>query len=87
MSMDYIRRTYGVPAKRGMRVEYMSGRDLELMEGTIVGSRGARLRIRLDGAKVTGIYHPTYNLVYRTDAGDFVPKGGEQVSFAREEAA
>jgi hypothetical protein len=67
--MEYIRRTYGVPAKRGMRVEYMSGRDYELMQGVIVGSKGARLRIRLDGDRCSGIYHPTYNLVYFAPTG------------------
>lgn len=67
--MDYIRRMYGVPAKRDMRVEYMSGRDYELMDGTIVGSSGARLRIRLDGNRHTTLHHPTYNLVYITPQG------------------
>lgn len=67
--MAYIRQTYGVPAKRGMRVEYMSGRDYELMQGVIVGSRGAHLRIRLDGARHSGLFHPTYNLVYFTPEG------------------
>ncbi|QQP96461.1 hypothetical protein [Lysobacter enzymogenes] len=67
--MAYIRLTYGVPAKRGMRVEYMSGRDLELMEGVIVGSKGQHLRIRLDGNRHSGFFHPTYNLVYITPEG------------------
>ncbi len=41
--MDYIRRFYGVPAKRGRRVRFKG------VPGTITGSCNARLRIRLDG--------------------------------------
>lgn len=81
--MEYIRRTYGVPAKRGMRIEYMSGRDYELMDGTIVGSKGGYLRIRLDGNRHSGLFHPTYNLVY------FTPNGrhstGDQSFYTNEE--
>ena len=66
MSLDYIRRAYRVPAKRGARVEYLAS-DGELMEGTITGSKGARLRVRLDGAKQSFIFHPTYALKYLPD--------------------
>ena len=60
MSMDYIRTTYGVPAKRGGRIEHTyNGRF-----GTITGSRGARLRIKLDGDNHSGSYHPTWELRY-----------------------
>lgn len=62
MSMQYIRDTYRVPAKRGGRVEF-SGSALPIM-GTITGSNGARLRIRLDGATVSLNYHPTWKLKY-----------------------
>lgn len=34
MSLDYIRKTYNVPAKRGGKVEYLAG-DGELIEATI----------------------------------------------------
>ena len=49
MGMDYIRADYGVPAKRGARVKYTGGVDAAL--GTITGSLGHYLRIRLDGSK------------------------------------
>jgi hypothetical protein len=62
MSMEFIRRTYGVPAKRGGRVEYGGGRRPEL--GTICGSKGAHLRIRLDGLKYSMQFHPTWRLRY-----------------------
>lgn len=60
--MAYIRRAYSVPAKRGARVEYRGETSPEI--GTITGSEGARLRIRMDGHKHTGIYHPTWEMRY-----------------------
>lgn len=62
MSMDYIRKTYNVPAKRGGRVEYTHPKPARM--GTIIGADGARLRIRLDGEKFVGRYHPTWELRY-----------------------
>lgn len=57
--MDYIRRFYGVPAKRGRRVRFKG------VPGTITGSCNARLRIRLDGDKRSGVYHPTWEIEYQ----------------------
>lgn len=62
MSIDYIRRQYGVPAKKGGRVEYTGGATPEF--GTICGAQGAHLTIRLDGMKHTLPYHPTWKLRY-----------------------
>lgn len=62
MSMEYIRTTYGVPAKLGGRVEYTHPSPAKM--GTITGTRGARLRIRLDGDDHSGNYHPTWELNY-----------------------
>lgn len=61
--MDYIRRTYQVPAKRGGRVRY-TGRAAGERFGTILSARGGYLRIRLDGDKHAGTYHPTWKLEY-----------------------
>jgi hypothetical protein len=36
MSLDYIRKTYGVPAKKGARVEYTGGKAPQF--GTICGA-------------------------------------------------
>ncbi len=63
MSMDYIRRVYEVPAKRGAIVEYMAG-DGERLRGTIVGAKGPYLRIRLDGNNRAMNFHPTWHLTY-----------------------
>lgn len=62
MSLRYIRRYYEVPAHRGARVEYTGHQDVK--QGTVVGSAGARLRVRMDGEKHTGIYHPTWCMSY-----------------------
>lgn len=66
MSMDYIRRIYGVPAKRGMRVAYTGSEMLGRTLGTIVGSRGACLRVQMDdGHRKSPItMHPTWQLEY-----------------------
>ena len=64
MTMEYIRQMYQVPAKRGRIVEYTGGDNVR-RRGYIVGSAGAHLRIRLDGEKLTRLYHPTDDyLVY-----------------------
>ena len=62
MSMAYIRKTYGVPAKRGGRVRYTGGPVPEF--GTIVRSNGAYLNIRMDGAIESYPFHPTWELEY-----------------------
>lgn len=56
--MDYIRTYYKVPAKRGGKVLYKG------MHGVITSARGGYLRIRLDGEKRIGSYHPTWEITY-----------------------
>lgn len=75
MSMAYIRQTYGVPAKRGARVEYTG--EISPTIGTVTGSEGARLRIRMDGEPHTGIYHPTWELRYLPATQAERDQGGE----------
>ena len=62
MSMDYIRRTYGVPAKLGGRVQFTAADHKRC--GTIVGARGQYLRVRWDEDKRTTSNHPTWMLAY-----------------------
>lgn len=64
MSMDYVRRYYGVPAKRGARV-VADGRP-----GVIVGARGAYIRVRLDGDKFARNWHPTWAMDYLDGRGE-----------------
>jgi len=68
--MEYIRDTYGVPAKRGGRVEYRGG--AEIQTGTITGSDGHYLRIRMDGEKHSRDYHPAWAMRFLDDTS----KGG-----------
>lgn len=63
MSLEYIRRTYGVPAKRGARVQiaYRGG----LYEGRITRANGPHVVVAPDrwpGERL--IYHPT-DIKYR----------------------
>lgn len=62
MSMDYIRETYGVPAKVGGRVNWRGGRHPS--PGTITGSKGGYLMIRLDGQQHAMPYHPDWFIEY-----------------------
>jgi hypothetical protein len=58
MTAEYVRGYYRVPAKRGMRI-VADGKP-----GTIVGFDGAHLRVRLDGEKHIGNWHPTWRIEY-----------------------
>jgi hypothetical protein len=61
MGMQYIRKSYQVPAKRGGRVLYLW---LGVKKGTIKSAQGGRLRILLDGEKHVRSFHPTWKLQY-----------------------
>jgi hypothetical protein len=61
VTAKYIRDTYGVPAKRGIRVM------ADGQPGTIVGFAGAHLRIRLDGARRATTWHPTWRIEYPSE--------------------
>lgn len=63
MNFDYIRETYKVPAKRGMKVQYRDAQG-ELHDGVITSTRGAYLMIRMTPLKHPRPYHPTYCLDY-----------------------
>lgn len=64
LSLDYVRRYYGVPARRGMRV------TCDGKPGTLTTGDGAHIRVRLDGEKHSGNYHPTWRVTYHTPEGD-----------------
>jgi hypothetical protein len=61
-SFAWIRQNYGVPAKRGARVEYTAGGGSKL--GTIKSTSGPHLMILLDGSKHAMPFHPTWELRY-----------------------
>ena len=60
--MEWVRRNYGVPAKRGGRVEYTGDGRPKL--GTIRSASGGHLAIQLDGILHTMPFHPTWELRY-----------------------
>lgn len=62
MSMEYIRTTYRVPAARGARVEYFG--DEVPIQGTIIGTRNAHIRVRMDGGRRIFNLHPTWKVRY-----------------------
>jgi hypothetical protein len=64
MSMEYIRRTYNVPAKRGARVRVDWYPPEPEREGVITGAYGALLRVRLDGEVRRRLAHPTWRVEY-----------------------
>ena len=66
--MDWIRKSRGVPAKRGMRVFYR----YENRFGTIKSARGGYLKILLDGDKWPGTFHPTWKLDYLDQSGKVI---------------
>ena len=64
-AFDYINRTYGLSVKGGTRVRYTGSRAAKSvggLEGTVTGVESAYLLIRLDGAKSSQPYHPTWEL-------------------------
>lgn len=69
MGLDYIRRAYGVPAKRGVRVRYTDENGV-LWNGRITSERGGRLRVLVDdrvpGYRGRLILHPTWCVEYVT---------------------
>ena len=56
----YVRAMYDVPAKRGMRV-IANGKP-----GRITSGAGHRIRVRLDGERHSGFWHPTWRMEYLT---------------------
>jgi hypothetical protein len=66
MNLEYIRKTYNVPAKRFGRVIYTgNGKNIS---GTITGADGGLLRIRLDGDTHSCKFHPTWKITYLAEA-------------------
>lgn len=62
MSLQWIRKKYGVPSRRGGRVRYTYKKPARM--GTIRSARGSYLRILLDGDARPGLYHPVWELEY-----------------------
>ena len=70
MSMASIRKKYGVPAKKGMKITFglVFGEKFAAKIGTIIGSQGEYLKIRRDGQDYRyELYHPTWEIIYPLD--------------------
>jgi hypothetical protein len=52
-SLDYVRSTYGVPVRRGMRVIHEDGKP-----GTVTCGDGAHVRVRFDDESFSVPCHP-----------------------------
>lgn len=62
--LAYIRQFYRVPARIGGRVRFESdGRQ----SGTLIGHRGAFLKVRVDGWAYPAYVHPAGDLEYLPD--------------------
>lgn len=71
--LSYISKYYSVPARRGGRVEYAGNGKIE--QGTITGSSGAHLMVRIDGREDSSPFHPTWKIRYLEDeASALVPQ-------------
>lgn len=68
-TMEWIRRTYDVPARHRMRITY-DGKP-----ATIVGAGDASLRIRVDGDRRILPTHPCYRIVYPAVPEPARPRG------------
>lgn len=80
MDMRYIRETYNVPAKRGGRIVYTGSELLGRALGTIVGSRGAYLRVRMDDGNPKSLVslHPTWCIEYLKNPNEEIRVMGVQ---------
>lgn len=58
MTMAELRAYRNVPARRGMRV-ICDGKP-----GVITGNYGDAIRVRLDGEKRSGLWHPWWRITY-----------------------
>lgn len=68
--LEWVRSSYGVPARRGGRVEYTGKGKIQL--GTITGASGNHILIRLDDVGFPQPFHPILSLRYL----DATPEGG-----------
>lgn len=64
--LDWIRRNYGVPAKRLGRVR------VQEKEGTICSWRDGYLMVRFDGDNRTKPIHPKWNVTYLDEDGNVI---------------
>jgi hypothetical protein len=69
MTMEYIRRNYHVPAKRGGRVIALNLRGKKTQHKGVITSATHYVYVRLDGEKHSKPYHPD-SLYYCEEEGE-----------------
>jgi hypothetical protein len=74
MTFDYVRRTYGVPARRGMQIQ-VDGRPARILSATHT------LHVLFLDSGHTGWAHPTWRVLYPESNG--LPNGSADISLAR----
>lgn len=62
--LQYIRKTYSVPAKRGSEVRFTPDSRDTPMQGRITGARNGLLRVRFAGHRRPWLCHPTWSMEY-----------------------
>jgi hypothetical protein len=62
-TMEYIRKAYNVPAKRGGRV-CVDWYGIPYLGRITSATVGGRLRVRIDGERRPCIFHPTHKIEY-----------------------
>ena len=67
--MEWIRRSYDVPARHGMRIEY------DGQPATIIGARQGGLVLRVEGERFKVYTHPCYRIVYPAVPEPVRPRG------------
>lgn len=65
-ALRFIRETYGVPCKRGMRVIAQGH------AGVITGGNGHFIRIKLDCSEHSRNFRPTQEIAYLDDHGEVI---------------
>jgi len=63
MSLDYIRKAYGVPVSRGCRIKFTPCTGIA-KDGFVVAARGKYIRVRFADMRRTVLLHPTWNVEY-----------------------
>ncbi|WP_032368549.1 hypothetical protein [Rhodococcoides fascians] len=65
--LEYIRRTYKVPARVGQRIRF----DWQFppREGVIIGANGGTLKVQFDDSARIEYAHPTWHIEYLTSDG------------------
>ena len=64
MTMEYIRKTYGVPAQKGGEILFRKCEHTQPRRGKIIGSKGQYLRVLFKGNLGVFILHPTWMIEY-----------------------